>query len=321
MAAISKGTKIASYVVMEALPGGKGGMSRVYRAVDTRNDMEVALKISRDDHGDPRFNSALKQEVDILKPLRHNGIVRVLPLAMEGSKGELYMARAVELPSNPWYYSMEFLAGGSLSDLIKRLGCIPFSVSCSIAGLLVEAIEYLHRQGVAHLDIKPENVLFRVAPHEGKLIDPVLIDFGVAARTKSPRASGGSLHTMAPEQLKMARGISPPELSLDMSKMDIYSLGVVTYRMWTGKYPYEGLSSDSITNAVLNAHLRPPTELNPSIPARASEFMLEWLNKDPARRPSHADLKRYLQVWSENITHFPHLTKSKERKKWWIFWK
>ena len=64
----------------------------------------------------------------------------------------------------------------------------------------------MHTHGIAHLDVKPEKTLFRYAPEKGRPIEPVLIDFGVAARTKSPYTSGGSLHTMKPEQLRQTRG-------------------------------------------------------------------------------------------------------------------
>jgi len=317
---INKNTRIGPYRVIEPLKSGKGGMAHVFRAQVEGGNEEVAIKISRQDYEDPRFNNALKQEVDILKNLHHPAIVHLKQIPMQQVKQEVYMARAVELPGKPWYYAMEYLAGDSLWILIKKMGNLPFPLSCAIADRVASALEYLHQNQVFHLDIKPENILFRALVQENNPIDPVVIDFGVAARVKTVRPTGGSLHTMAPEQLKQARGISPPEVALDMGKMDIYSLGVVTYRMWTGRYPFEGISANGITNAVLNQTVQPPSTFNSHIPHQADGFMFRWLDKDPAKRPTFEEIHRYLQYWAEGITGFPKLSRQFRQKAWWKFW-
>lgn len=319
-ARLSKNTRIGPYIILESLKSGQGGMAQVFRARQDGDPVEVALKVSRQDYQDPRFNNALKQEVDILKNLRHPAIVQILPIPMESAKHEVYMARAVELPGKPWFYAMEYLAGGSLWLLIKKYGRLPFALACAIAERIAFALEYLHHNHVFHLDIKPDNILFRFIVEEHTPIDPVVIDFGVAARIKSLRPTGGSLHTMAPEQLKQARGILPPEMNLDMGKMDIYSLGVTTYRMWTGRYPFEGISANGVTNAVLNQIIQPPGRFAPHIPKQADELMLRWLDKNPSRRPDFAELHHYLHAWSEGLVNFPRLSHQGTAKAWWKFW-
>lgn len=321
MAGIKKGTRIGPYQIKDEMPGVKGGMSSVYRASDMDDQTEVALKISRMDFDDPRFNNALKQEVDILKDLRHPGIVRLIGLRLAGTKKEVFMARALELSGKPWYYTMEFLAGRSLRDFLKRNNNLPFPLTCAIATRLVDSLIYMHSHGVAHLDVKPENILFRYPSEKDHPIEPVLIDFGVAARTKSPRTAGGSLHTMAPEQLRHTRGELPPETSLDMTKMDIYSMGVVAYRMWTGDYPFGGVTAQSITNAVLNMTVRPPTTINPNLPKECDSLIARWLAKEPNARPTLDELKRYLYFWSDGTGAFSETVKTRQGKRWWMFWR
>jgi eukaryotic-like serine/threonine-protein kinase len=320
MADIKKNTRVGPYQLIEQLPG-RGGMSSVFRAFHTENENEFALKISRNDAQDPKFNNALRQEIDIMKSLQHPGIVQVLPIELPGSKVDTYMARALEINGRPWFYIMEYLPGNSLIEVFDDYRELPFSVTCAIATRVVDSLKYLHSNGIAHLDIKPENILFRYELKTESPIEPVLIDFGVAARTKSPRTSGGSLHTMAPEQLRNVRGELPPETPLDMEKMDIYSLGVVTYRMWTGNYPFGGITANRITSAVLNTTPIPPSSHNPKITPQADALIQRWLSKDPQQRPTIDELKNYLYYWSDGISSFPEISKQKRKKKFWMFWK
>ncbi len=319
MAEVKKGTRIGSYTIIEGLAGGKGGMATVFRAQDSQQKIEAALKISRNDYEHPKFGNALKLEVDILKPLRHPGVVRLIPLRLASAKQEVYIARALEISGHPWFYAMEFLHGKSLKVLLKRIDKLPFPVSCSIATRMVDTLKYLHSQGVIHLDIKPENILFRYNPEIDASIEPVLIDFGVAARSKSLHTVGGSLHTMAPEHIRHTRGEIPQEAPVDPEKMDIYSLGVVAYRKWTGTYPFGGISANKITSAILNNAVTPPKSLNHELHEQAEMLMMRWLAKDPDHRPTLDELKMYLYYWSEGLSAFPELPKSRSLK--WSFWK
>lgn len=321
MADIKKGTHIGPYVIIEVLPGVRGGMAEVYRASDARMQSEVVLKISRNDYDDPRFGNALKNEVDILKALRHPGVVRVLSLPLASAKQEVFMARALELQGRPWFYAMEYLPGGSLKEFIDHLGALPFPLACGIATRMIDTLIFIHSRNIAHLDVKPENILFRYTPQRGTPIEPVLIDFGVAARSKECKPQGGSLHTMAPEHLRQMRGELPPETPLDVTKMDTYSLGVATYRMWTGDYPFGGITSRSLSSAVLNAAVKPPSQVNPKLSREADELMLRWLAKDPYLRPSLEELKHYLYYWSEGASYFVDLPDGKHGKKGRLFGK
>lgn len=315
MADLKKGTRIGPYRIIAPCASSKDGMVHVYQAM-LGDDARVALKISRDERRGSRSNYALEQEVDILKSLNHPGVVRVLPA---GTQQEVFLARAVEVSGKPWYYVMEYLAGGSLKDLFGGLGILPFPLTCTIVLHLIEALHYLHQQGIAHLDIRPENVLFRYRTENGAPIAPALIDFSVAARVKSIRLSGGSLHTVAPEQLRQARGELSPEIPLDMARIDIYSLGVVTYRLWTGSYPFGGVTAEGLSNAVLNSTPQTPTLVNVQLPETVDILMHRWLSKDPARRPGLDELHQYFSNWSEGMTDFPDLYRTRPIGKGWFF--
>ena len=320
MVILKKGTKIGPYSVVEMLPSGRGGMANVYRVREKDNGHDLALKISRNDVDDVRYANALKKEVDILKLLSHPGVVRVMPLPL-GSKQDPYMARAIEIPNHPWFYGMEYLEGGSLAQLISSQKALPYQLACALSVKIIDALMFIHSQGVAHLDMKPENVLMRHTVKEGAALEPVLIDFGVSARTKTQTPDGGTVWTMAPEQIRKSKGLVPPEVELSLEKMDTYSAGVVTYRMLTGNYPFDGITSKSVVTAVLNAQVQPPRIYNPALPKHFDELMMRWLEKDPDQRPSLANIREHVQYLSEGMTVFPKLPKSNGHKPFWMFWR
>lgn len=318
MAKLEKGMQIGPYQVTDMMPT-KGGMATVVRGTHLENGQEVALKVSRMDASDPQFNNALKQEVDILKQMRHPGIVNLLKLPL-GSKQEPFMARAIELPGSPWFYAMEYLKGEALSDLVRNYGGVPFRLGCLIGANLADALHYMHQNSFAHLDIKPENILLRYPLSKEHPVDPVLIDFGIAANTKSPNANGGgSLVTMAPERLRQTRKEIPPEVPLDLEKMDIYSLGVVVYRLWTGNYPFDGWSSRRTTNAIINQAVTPPKHHNAAIPETANQFMMHWLAKKPENRPFMTEVRQKMLIWADQAKDVPELNVFPKRRSWKLF--
>jgi eukaryotic-like serine/threonine-protein kinase len=313
---IKKGTRIGPYYVLDAL--NRGGMGEIYHAHDSGSSEDVALKVNATDHANPRFASALRQEVDILSRFEHPGVVRILPQLLANAKQQVYMAKAINLPSQPWYYVMEYLRGEPLAQVLKQAEKLPMDLAAVIGLHILDALAYIHSLDVAHLDIKPENILFRQPVLKDLPVDPVIIDFGVAASTKLINPTGGTLNYMSPEYLEKLQGRVAPEKIVDLRKVDIYALGVVIYRMWTGRYPFSGMTEHGLTTNVLHSIPQRPGLFNPCLPQEADKLMLEWLAKDPKDRPALADLRDYLIRWSGGLKTY-NISLTKHKPAWWPF--
>ncbi len=311
-----KGTLVGQYIIVEFL--NRGGMAEVYRARSEKNQTEVALKLSLVEEQDPKLNNALRFEVALLSQLNHPGVVRVMPVTLAGER-QIFMARALNLPDQPWYFIMEYLPGGTLSGILKRRDVVRFDVACGVTYALLDTLAYLHQKEVVHLDIKPENILLKFLPEKENRISPVLIDFGVSAmNAQYAKPKGGTTVTMPAEYIRKLRGELPPEQGIDLKKVDIYALGIVFYRMITGKYPFDGLTRRSVTSAILNGQIDPPTKYNASLPAGAEDLIMRWLSKDPFIRPSLEELRTTLSQWEAPINRFPETIQ--EKAHWWKLW-
>lgn len=277
-------------------PLHEGGMGILYLARDTRRGAWVVLKVSRQvkpraDHDRERtaaeqafYEEALQAEVEVLRDLHHPHIVRLYPLE-EGPRA-IYSKRA---PNGSWYFAMERLGGGSLEELLKRHPRLPIEVAVEIAYQVAMALEYLHARGIAHRDIKPNNILFRRPVQEG--IEAVLVDFGLAQRQRARGLEAGTLLYMAPEQIEQERGGTARP---DPRPADIYALGVVLYRMVTGRLPFEGRDRDQLTSAIRKSMPTRPSVLRREIPAPLDDLIAEMLAKDPDRRPTASLVARRL---------------------------
>jgi serine/threonine protein kinase len=300
-------------------------MAQIYRARHQDTRVEVAIKVSLSESLDPTNKNALRREVDILTCLNHPGVIRVLPIPLKGAKEQPYMARAFTLSGQPWFYVMEYLQGGSLEGILREVKKIPLSLASAIGVRLADALAYIHGCGVAHLDVKPENVVVRCPLVKNATIEPVLIDFGVAAQTKQSNATGGTLITMSPEYIRKVRGELAPEQKIDFKRVDIYALGVVTYRMWTGQYPFRGITERSLTSAILHEAVQSPRAINPELPRQTEDLMMEWLAKDPFARPSLEEIRRELTYLTAGLTCVPQNIGTgitpKKRTSRWQFWR
>jgi serine/threonine protein kinase len=311
MAEPTIGANIGPFTILEAMPAGHGGMARVYIAtvgqhaatgainVDALPD-RVALKIARVLSGgaatvsDQAFYfEALNNEVENLKRLRHPSIVRLFPIP-RGLPRNPYAARASELDGMPWFCAMEYLGGGSLETRLKTLGTLPLAEAVEIAYQIGLALDHIHIKGMTHLDVKPDNILFRYAVGAAgsslRNLQPVLIDFGIAAKLSKIGPQAGSIPFMAPERIRMMRGEVAPEFAADLSKADVYGLGVLLYRMLTGHLPYENLPREQLTSAILDTQPKTPRSLNPEVSPKIDEIVMTVLAKDPAQRPAVAEV-------------------------------
>lgn len=304
MAYIRPNTRVGPYTVVRALPEGRGGMARIYEAIGLAEDgteSRVALKVAKtaplarrgeqrsdQDELEQFYFEALNNEVEYLKRLRHPSIVRIYPIPWaKGMKKEPYVARATNIEGAPWFCVMEYLQGGSVENRIQHLKRLPLREAVEIAHQLCLALDYIHSKDVAHLDVKPDNVLFRYPLADETRPEAVLLDFGIARREgKKEGLEAGAIPYMPPERLVLLRGTVAPESKIDKKLVDVYGVGMLLYKMLTGRLPFGGASRSSITSAILRKAPTRPSKYNRAVPQAVEEIVLRSLDKDPQRRPS-----------------------------------
>ncbi|MEZ4864331.1 MAG: protein kinase [Caldilineaceae bacterium] len=305
MSRIKPGSRIGPfpYRILKPLGSGYGNMSDVYLASTGALDAvlpsdQVVLKISKaqDEHQD-FYKDTIYNESERLRQLRHPGIVRILPIQTDNPMRQLpYAARAGNLPDNPWFLVLEYLAGGSLTDLINQHGKLQVALALQIARSIAETLDYIHRNDQVHLDIKPENILFRRPLEAGNRIEPVLIDFGIARNTGQEGLEARTLFYAPPERVQLNRSnVAPERLPKPQPSMDVYSLGVVIYQMVTGRRPFDGRSDKGISSAILAGNPTEPSRYAGHIPPTLETIILQTMHRDPLSRPTAGELVQQLE--------------------------
>jgi serine/threonine protein kinase len=239
---------------------GRGGMALVYKAVDTRSDETIALKIlyphlMSDDNTIKRF----EREADVATRLKHKYIVPVIDFGTH---------------DNQIYIAMKYMSGDSLADLFVEPRAVKMKGIIRILGEVASALDYAHSQGVIHRDLKLQNILLDEDRHA------YLADFGIARLVDGTRltATGqiaGTPMYMSPEQIRGK--------TVDF-RSDIYSFSVMSYLMLTGYYPFTGEDSLSIIHKHVKEFPPTPTEVNPDLPEAVNTVLLRGLMKDPNDR-------------------------------------
>jgi serine/threonine protein kinase len=287
---IEPGSEIDSYRIEEAV--ARSGMASIYRAVDTRDNRVVALKIPHPDlEADPILFDRFRREADIGQKLNHPMVMRVFS---DDSRSRVYMV-------------MEWCDGKLLRQILSN-GRIARDRAIRIAVGVLEALEYIHANGVVHRDLKPENIMV------GEDDRIKLIDFGIAGDSAAKRLTFtnvtpalGTPDYISPEQVKGKRGDR---------RSDIYSLGIILYEMLTGKTPFSGSSPIAIMNDRLLNHPLPPQVAEPTISPELQEVLYRALERDPSNRyPNAHEFARDLQHLDEvGVADRPELTNWSKRK-------
>ncbi len=279
-----KGDKLTPYEIIEQ--AGAGGMGEVYKAIDTRLDRTVAIKILPSSIAESaEFKDRFDREAKAISSLNHANICTLYDVGHENGMD---------------YLVMEFLEGETLSERLAR-GPIPYDEVLRIAVQIASGLDLAHQRGLVHRDLKPGNVMLT---SEGAK----LLDFGLAkiqqgkgtdtlaAITQTTPLTGantivGTIQYMSPEQL---------EGNEADTRSDIFAFGALIYEMITGKRAFEGNSSAALIAAILEREPTPISALRPDTPPLLERLVKKCLEKDPRKRwQSASDLSDELRWISQ----------------------
>lgn len=275
---------LGEYRLLEEL--GHGGMGRVYKALHTKLDRVVAVKVlSRGRVGDRQAINRFEREMKAVGRLAHPNIVQA------------YDAR--EIDGMP-VLIMEFVDGLDLAEIVRRVGRLPVADACELVRRTALALQCAHEHGLVHRDIKPSNVMLTPAG-EVKLLDLGLARFYAGDGARVPAGEEmtgtgqamGTADYMAPEQASDSRTVD--------IRADLYSLGCTLYKLLSGRAPFSGPEYHSTLDK-LNAHVHQPVppvrQFAPDVPEGLGPVLDRLLAKDPDDRfATPAEVAEALAPW------------------------
>ncbi|MGE5750230.1 MAG: protein kinase domain-containing protein [Gemmatimonas sp.] len=253
---------------------GRGGMATVYRARDPRHDRSVAVKVLNADIAASLGTERFLQEIKTVASLTHPHIV---PVHDSGETGGVL------------YYVMPHISGETLREKIAREKQLSPAEAVRLTRTLASALDFAHRHGVVHRDMKPENVMM----FEG---EPLILDFGIA---KAISVAGGESLTRTGVAIGTPAYLSPEQASGETQldgRSDQYSLACVVYEMLSGQPPFVASTPQAvIAKRFSELPKRFPPGVN--VPSGASDVLLRALSLDPAERfPTVSEFARALEL-------------------------
>jgi len=263
------GTLSGRYQTSERL--GSGGMSNVYKATDLILERTVAVKVLAEHlSDDERFVARFRREALAVAKLIHPNIVQVYDTGIDDGRH---------------YIVMEYVDGRSGAQILQRQGPVSAEIAAEIGIQACAGLDYAHRRGIIHRDVKPGNLMVVGGPVGGGEMTVKLTDFGIARAIEQTRITQvgsvvGTAAYLAPEQV---RGEEATPAT------DVYALGVVLYQFLTGRLPYEGSSLAELAVRQQNEKPLPPSTYNDDVPETLGGAVLRALEGDPSRRYASAE--------------------------------
>ena len=261
---LSKTTIKDRYRIIEKI--GEGGSSIVYNAIDKKMDCQVAVKLMKKSVTSTYLEDHIRfrREIEIISKLNHPHIIKIF--------GE------AEMDAQPLII-MELLTGNSLASQFEQKIEYKISNTVEIIRQLSESLLYVHNNGIIHRDLKPGNIFFVNDPEK---INIKLLDFGIGWIIELGGISGekeiaGTFGYMSPE----ATGILDKRVD---ERSDLYSLGVIFYRLLTGEAPFKGTDLNQILHHQVALNPIQPKNIKIEIPTVLNDMVMKLINKDPDLR-------------------------------------
>jgi serine/threonine protein kinase len=265
---MASGILSGRYEIGERL--GSGGMSTVHQATDLILERTVAVKILAEHlSDDERFVARFRREALAVAKLIHPNIVQVYDTGIDEGRH---------------YIVMEYVQGRSGAQILQKQGPLDAETTAEIGAQACAGLDYAHRRGIIHRDVKPGNLMVVGGPVGGGEMTVKLADFGIARAIEQTRITQvgsvvGTAAYLSPEQV---RGEEATPAT------DVYALGVVLYQFLTGRLPYEGSTLAELAVRQQNEKPLPPSTYNDEVPETLGAAVLRALEGDPNRRYASA---------------------------------
>ena len=271
---------LGPYRIVNAI--GQGGMGHVFKAEHKLLGRIEAIKVLPKAKSTPEAVAAFQREIRAQAQLDHPNLVRVSYADYEG---------------DTYFFVTEYVPGTDLRKLVRRNGPLQYPIAATIISQAAEGLQYAHRRGLVHRDVKPGNLL--VTP-DGRT---KMTDLGLAwflmeeleagAQATKPNSLVGTADYLAPETIREPHKILPVS--------DVYSLGCTLYYAVTGKVPFPGGNTADKIHRHLNETPLNPLHFNPDLPPGFCDLIAAMMEKDPDKRvPTAAAVVEILRPWCDD---------------------